>query len=453
MLSDFLRYIEENRMTGKGDRILLAVSGGIDSMVMAHLFTRTCFETGIAHCNFCLRGKESDRDEELVRKFASDNDIIFFSKRFDTKKYAGEKGISIQVAARELRYGWFEEVIKKNGFSRTAVAHNLNDNIETMLINLTRGTGVTGLTGMRPVNNRIIRPLLFATRETISIYCKSKGIKYREDRSNAETKYTRNKIRSLVIPVLREINPSIEATLQKTAERLRDTDDIVTYFMKELKQKILFERDGDTILKLAPLRLYIENSEVLYELTEQYAMTGPLLNDLKNIIAGPSGGRILTETHRILKNRQELIVTPLSGFENESVKIDSIADLRKVPFIASVISINITLNFRIPSDRDTACLDQNKFRFPVIIRRWHMGDYFIPLGMKRRKKLSDFFTDLKYSVPQKERALILESDGMIAWIAGERIDERFRITTDTKRALIIKAQRLKGRGREGGKKG
>jgi tRNA(Ile)-lysidine synthase len=444
MLSDFLRYIEENRMAGKNDRVLLAVSGGIDSMVMAHLFSGTGIETGIAHCNFCLRGKESDKDEELVRKFASDNDISFFSKRFQTKRYAEEKGISIQMAARELRYSWFEEIMKKNRFARTAVAHNLNDNIETMLINLTRGTGITGLTGMKPVNNRIIRPLLFATREMISDYCRSNGVRYREDKSNAETKYTRNKIRGLVIPVLREINPSIEASLQKTAERLRGTDDIVTAFMQELKEKILFERDGDTIIKLTPLKAYIANSGVLYELTEQFGMTGPLLNDLKNIISGPSGGRIFTGTHRIIRNRQELIATPLSGYENESVKIDTIADLRKVPFIDSAISVNITLNFRMPSDKDTACLDQDKLRFPVIIRRWHTGDYFIPLGMKRRKKLSDFFTDLKYSVPQKERVLIMESDGKIAWIAGERIDDRFRITSDTKRALVIKAQRLNG---------
>jgi len=444
MLSDFLSYIEENRMTGKDKRVLLAVSGGIDSMVMAHLFSRTGFETGIAHCNFCLRGKESDRDEELVRKFASENDISFFSKRFNTKKYAEEKGISIQMAARELRYGWFEEIMKKNRFSKTAVAHNLNDNIETMLVNMTRGTGITGLTGMRPVNNRIIRPLLFATRERIRDYCTSNGVRYREDRSNAETKYTRNKIRSQVIPVLMEINPSIEATLQKTAERLRGTDDIVTAFMQELRKKVLAERDGDVILKLAPLRMYIENSAVLYELTEHYGMTGPLLYNLKNIIAGPPGGRIFTNTHRIIKNRQELIVTPMSGFENESVKINTIADLRKVPFIASVINVKITLNLMIPSARDTACVDQDKLRFPVIIRRWHKGDSFIPFGMKRKKKLSDFFTDLKYSVPQKERALILESDGMIAWIAGERIDDRFRITSDTKKALIIKAQRHNG---------
>jgi len=439
MLSDFLRYIEENRMTGKGGRILLAVSGGIDSMVMAHLFSRSRFETGIAHCNFCLRGKESDMDEELVRKFASDNGISFFVKRFDTKKYAEEKGISIQMAARELRYCWFEEIMKKNRFTRTAVAHNLNDNIETMLINLTRGTGITGLTGMRPVNNRIIRPLLFASRDMITDYCKSNGVRYREDRSNAETKYTRNKMRSLVIPVLREINPSVEATLQKTAERLRGTDDIVTAFMKDLNKKIFSDRDGDTIIKLAPLKAYIGNSAVLYELTERFGMTDPLLNDLRNIIEGPSGGKIFTVTHRILKNRQELIVTPLTGFEDETFRIHSIDDLRKVPFIASVISVNITLNFRIPSARDTACLDQDKLRFPVIIRKWCKGDSFIPLGMKRKKKLSDFFTDLRYSVPKKERTLILESDGMIAWIVGERIDDRFRITGETKKALIIKA--------------
>lgn len=445
MLNDFLKYIEKNRMIKEGERVLMAVSGGIDSMVMAHLFCRTGFRTGIAHCNFRLRGKESDDDEKLVRKFAAENDIPVFVKRFATKKYAEENSISIQMAARNLRYDWFTEIMHQHGYRKTALAHNLNDNIETLLINLTRGTGITGLTGMRAEGKGMIRPLLFATREMISRYCTAYGIVYREDRSNAETKYTRNKIRHLVIPVLKEINPAVETTLQETAERLRGTDDIVKAFISDLKKKVITEKDGDVILQLKTLQPCLANPGVLYEITEPYGMTSALLHDLENIIAGPSGGRILTASHRIIKNREELIISPLQANEDKPVIIKTLSSLRKIPFIRSAISVNYTLNLSIPSDKDTACLDYGMVKYPLVIRKWKAGDAFIPLGMKRRKKLSDYFTDRKFSVPEKERALIMESGGIIAWIIGERIDERFRVTENTKKVLVIKAQRMRGR--------
>jgi tRNA(Ile)-lysidine synthase len=445
MLSDFLKYIEENHMIRKGDNVLMAVSGGIDSMVMAHLFIKSNFRTSIAHCNFCLRGKESDKDEELVKKYAADNNIPFFSRRFDTKGYAARSRISIQMAARDLRYRWFEEIRKKNGFNKIAIGHNLNDNIETLLINLTRGTGITGLTGMKPSGHYIIRPLLFATRDRIQDYCIKNRIRYREDRSNAETKYTRNRIRHLVIPVLKDINPSIEFTLHETTERISGINEIVTIFIEKLKQKALTERDGDMVLKLSPLRPYLDNTSILYELTKSFGMTNNLLKDLRNIITGQTGGYIFTDTHRILKNRNELILSARSNRGKEDIvpcKINRIADIRKVSFIKSISSVNITRNFRIPSDDDTACLDYARVKFPLIIRKWKPGDSFYPLGMKKKKKLSDYFTDRKYSIPEKEKAYILESAGKIAWIVGERIDDRFRITPETKRALIIKAQRL-----------
>ncbi len=439
MLHDFLKYIDENRMIRKGDRVLMAVSGGIDSMVMAYLFTRSGSETGIAHCNFCLRGKESDKDEELVRKFAAGHGIPFFSKRFDTKVYAKNNKISIQMAARELRYGFFGEIMKKHGYNSTAIAHNLNDNIETLLINLTRGTGITGLTGMRPAGNNIIRPMLFATREAIENYCRKNKIRYREDKSNAETKYMRNKIRHLVIPVLRDINPSIEHTLNETAERLSGVNEIVSVFIDRLRGEIQTEREDNIILNVNLLRLYLDNPGILYELTKPFGITSPLLKDLKNIIAGRTGGKVLTDTHRIMKNRNELIISPHRCRDNVTFEIDSIKDLRKVPFIESIKSVNITLNIQITSDPHTAFLDEQKVSLPLIIRRWHMGDSFYPLGMKQKKKLSDYFTDRKYSVPDKEKAYILESGGKIAWLIGDRIDDRFKITGLTRKALIIKA--------------
>ncbi len=274
MLDDFAKYIEENHLFGKNDRILLAVSGGIDSMVMAHLFLAAGYKTGIAHCNFCLRPEESDKDEDLVRVFASENHIPFYPIRFETRAYARQHGISIQMAARELRYEWFEKIRTETGFDFIAVAHNLNDNIETLLINLTRGTGITGLTGMRPVSNRIVRPLLFATRRRIADYRDSQNVLFREDKSNAETKYTRNKIRHLVVPVLKEINPSVEETLNETAGRLAGINEIVSSYIGSLRDRISAVKDAEIIFRINELREYLQNSTVLFELFRPYGITG-----------------------------------------------------------------------------------------------------------------------------------------------------------------------------------
>jgi tRNA(Ile)-lysidine synthase len=439
MLNDFLKYIDDNRLIAKGDRVLLAVSGGIDSMVMAHLFHKAGIETGIAHCNFCLRGKESDMDEELVREFANENEIVFFSKRFKTKVYAEQNGISVQMAARELRYNWFEEIRNKNGFSSIAVGHNLNDNIETLLINLIRGTGITGLTGMKQVSNKIIRPLLFATRQSIADYCKTHQIVFREDRSNTETKYMRNKIRHLVIPILKEINPSIESTLIETAERLSSINEIVTDFINDLRGKISKQDFDITTFNINLLQNHLKNSTILYELFKPFGITRSLLDDLYKVIKGRTGAQLFTSTHRLLKNRNEIIISGPTVNDNEIIVVNNLRDLKKHHSISSVKAISISKDYSITSNNETASIDLEKISFPLIIRKWHTGDYFYPLGMTRKKKLSDYFIDRKYSRVDKENALILESGGKIIWIIGERIDNRFRITGSTRKILLIEA--------------
>lgn len=438
MLKDFLTYIKENQLVKEDDRVLMALSGGIDSMVMADLFLKAGLETGVAHCNFSLRGKEADKDEMLVRKFAEDNSIVFYSKRFFTKEYAAKKGISIQMAARELRYTWFEDLMNEKGFNVTALAHNLNDNIETMLINLTRGTGIAGLTGMKPSTDRMIRPLLFATRNEIETYCNTNKIRYREDKSNAETKYTRNKIRHKVIPVLKDINPSVETTLNETALRLSGINDIVSLFINEIRQKVTKKKENVIILNIKLLRPYLINRTLIFELIKPFGITNTTLNDLFNIIDGETGSRIYTISHMILKNRDELIISRLKDKQNEYYEIKNIAELRKVPFVLSAVFARISDIDPIPDDRETACLDSSKLTFPFRIRKWQPGDYFYPLGMKQKKKLSDYFIDLKYSIIDKEKRLIMESSGEIVWIIGDRIDNRFRITPLTKNVLVIK---------------
>ncbi|MDP4221951.1 MAG: tRNA lysidine(34) synthetase TilS [Bacteroidota bacterium] len=437
MLDEFLNYIRKNRLLKKNSRVLLTVSGGIDSMVMAHLFIKAGIKTGIAHCNFCLRGEESDRDEELVRDFSESNRIPFYTMRFNTREYAGNKGISVQMAARELRYEWFETVRKKNKYNCIAVAHNLNDNIETLLINLTRGTGLTGLTGMKPLNDRIIRPLLFATRDKIADYCRENGIEYREDRSNAETKYTRNKIRHLVIPVLKEINPAIEEILNETSKRLAGVQGIVTEYVENIREKISSIRGEQTIFSINRISDLRINQAVLFEIFKPYGITGPLLPDLIRLLAGRPGRQVFTKTHRIVRDRSELIVSTSKISGKKRFEISRIEDFPDVPYILSAEVITGESGFRIPDDNSIACLDYEKVKFPVIIRSWEKGDHFFPLGMDQKKKLSDYFIDRKFSILKKDQVLVMESDGKITWIVGERIDDRFKVTGSTSRILVI----------------
>ncbi len=439
MLDEFLKYIQENKIISKNNRILLAVSGGIDSMVMAHLFIKAGIKIGIAHCNFSLRGKESDLDEELVKELAQRNRIRFFSKRFATGDYARENGISVQMAARDLRYEWFETVRKENKFDSIAVAHNLNDNIETLLINLTRGTGITGLTGMKPVSNKIVRPLLFASREKITKYCIASDIAYREDKSNAETKYTRNKIRHFVIPVLKEINPSIEETLSETAERLSGIQEIVSAYINEVREQVSISKKEVISFDIDKLKGLHSGKAVIFELFKPFGITDATSGDLIRILAGRSGSQVFTRTHRIIKNRKEVLVFPQGSTGSQYFVIKNIKDLSKTPGISGAEIITDLRNFKIPDNRDIGCFDIEKIKFPLIIRNWGNGDHFYPLGMKQRKKLSDYFVDRKFSLLRKEQALVMESDRKIVWIVGERIDDRFKVDGTTTKILMIQA--------------
>lgn len=437
MFEEFVNYIRKNNLFKRQDRLLLAVSGGIDSMVMSHLFIKLGTDIGIAHCNFCLRANESDKDEELVKNFAFQNRIPFYSIRFNTKEHAAKNGISVQMAARDLRYEWFKKIRLENHFDLVAVAHNLNDKIETMLINLTRGTGLTGLAGMKPSGNGIIRPLLFASRQKIAEYCYDNHIDFREDKSNAETKYTRNKIRHLVIPILKEINPSVEETLNETAEKLSGIDEIVSGYIEGIRSQISKIKGTATFFDIEKLKKYQKSKALIFELFSPYGITGSATGDLLRLMTGKTGKQIFTKTCRILRNRDELIVSPLVTNSQENYKINDVEDLLKVPGIKSAGIISAGAGYGIPRKRSVASIDSEKIRFPLIIRGWKRGDFFYPLGMKQKKKLSDYFIDRKYSLIKKENTLILESEGKIVWIIGERIDDRFKVTESTSKILLI----------------
>jgi tRNA(Ile)-lysidine synthase len=440
VIEEFRKYIEENSLFSKSDKVLLAVSGGIDSMAMAHLFLSSGNNVGIAHCNFNLRGRESDKDEIFVRNFALNHNTPFYSERFDTTGFATEKGISIQMAARELRYRWFEEIRVKHNYDFISVAHNLNDNAETFLINLTRGSGIAGLTGMKPKHRFIIRPLLFASRAAIVDYSNLNNVDYREDESNSQTKYTRNKIRHIILPQFREINPSFDTTITDTAERLSEINEIVTEYISEIREKVSVQRSGSIVFRINMLQDLSPKRTILYELFRPYGISKGQLDDVISLIDAKTGTRLITSDYRLLKNRKELIVTHSGDNSDGKIEIETVKDFLKYPGCISAEITKVRPDLKIPESSNIACLDADRISFPMLIRKWKHGDSFYPLGMKQKKKLSDYFIDRKYSIYAKDCCRILESEGKIVWIMNDRIDNRFRITSATKNALFIEVR-------------
>ncbi len=439
MTGRFSRFITDNDLFTADNRVLLAVSGGIDSMVLAHLFMRQGFDFAIAHCNFNLRGTEADEDEAFVKEYAENHRIDFFVKRFDTTGYASEKGLSIQMAARELRYRWFEELRSAAGFDSIALAHNLNDNIETFLINLVRGTGIAGLAGIKPKNEYLVRPLLFASRAEIREYCEKYEVRYREDSSNADTKYVRNKIRHLIIPVLREINPSFENTIEETISRVGDINEIYSGHIAKIRKSLIKELKNSQSVKISDLTSLTPLNTMVFELFRSFGLTRPMVPELIKLATSRTGSHLSTSSYRFIRNRSEILIESIES-ESESSQhmvFNTLEELLAGNFGAKVVQAACSEGFEIPRNATSTCISLNKLKFPVIVRNWKPGDIFYPLGMNKKKKLSDFFIDNKLSMPEKERVLVMESGGKISCIIGIRTDNRFRITKATTKCLII----------------
>ena len=436
MLKQFEQYRKERKIFSGHEKILLAVSGGIDSVVMLHIFKKLKYNIAVAHCNFQLRGKESDGDEQFVINLCKAAGIKLYRKKFRTSAYANEKGVSIQMAARDLRFDWLTSIKEEENFDLLAMGHNLNDNIETIIINLTRGTGINGLTGIRPRSGYIIRPLLFATRQMIREYSKKNNIDYREDSSNIKTKYTRNKIRHNVIPVLQQINPSVLYSIDETSDHLKSAYIIYEQAIESKRQEII-KHDGKTVsfmtselIKLEPLETWI------YELFKDWNFGKQQTEDIIQLIDAETGKQLFSKSHTLTKDRDRLIITPLNIGQHKIITINSAEDFMNCHLIKKY---EVVLREKIDISNDTsyAYLDADLVRFPLTIRKWKEGDYFYPLGMQGRKKISDLLIDMKIPLPEKENVYVLVMKDMIIWIMGLRIDDRFKVTDSTDEVLII----------------
>ena len=435
---EFKAFVDEQRLFFLDVRILLALSGGVDSVVLAELLLELGYTFSAAHCNFHLRGEESNRDAKFVIKWAERKKVKLFVQDFDTYAYMQEKGISLEMAARELRYSWFENLMQENQIDYLLTAHHADDSAETFFINLLRGTGIAGLHGILPKNGNIIRPLLFATRKSILDYAELKNIQFVEDSTNSETKFLRNKIRHRLIPMLKEISPDFDCIIRKNIERLRDTETVFRNTVENVKDEIIIRENENIKISIAELQSLNPMGIYLYEILSDYGFNESVVNNVSMVLDAESGKRFYSKTHCLLKDREYLLIYPIEKEETETeYSIDAEITSIIEPFKAK-IEVLKDLNFiSVPKKANVAMLDMDLLNFPLELRHWKQGDSFVPFGMRKKKKLSDFFTSNKYSLLDKERQWLLCSGDEIVWVVGKRIDDRFKISNSTKSVLKI----------------
>jgi len=440
MQHSFEHYLKEELGIRRDESFLLGVSGGMDSVAMAELFHGSGLRFAIAHCNFRLRGKESDEDELFVRDLARNYRVPFFPVKFATQEEADARGISIQMAARDLRYAWFSSVCDAKGYDYVAVAHHKDDQAETFFINLLRGTGIHGLHGILPVQGRVIRPMMFAGREEIAAFIKSNKLKYMDDSSNASMKYIRNRIRKEVIPLLTSIAPEFPAGLQKTIARIAEAEVIYNQAVDLARKKLLHESHGRHTLALEVIRSLNPQHTLLFEILSPFGFNGEQVVDLLKAI-GKSGSRtFLSPGFRLEKERMQIVI---SKREKETGPGEEVQIKKSDRSVLSPVHLTLkkqkhSPRYQIDTDPSVASLDSDKLEFPLIIRRWKPGDHFHPFGMNKSKKVSDFLIDSKLSAAQKKQTFVMLSGNRIAWIIGHRIDHRFRITRQTENILQAK---------------
>ncbi|WP_243345802.1 tRNA lysidine(34) synthetase TilS [Parabacteroides sp. FAFU027] len=429
-------YIQQNKLLPDGVKVITGVSGGADSVALLHYLKEAGYECIAAHCNFHLRGEESNRDEEFVRDLCGRWDVPLEVIDFHTEKIAAEQKVSIEMAARELRYQWFEELRIQYKAEVIAVAHHKDDSVETFLLNLIRGTGIRGLSGMKPVNGKIIRPLLCVSRQEVEEYIEQNNLSFVHDSTNSETLYTRNKIRLEVLPLLQQFNPSIKETIIQTSCYLSDTAEVYFSEIEKQRRNLIHSVSGKTYISIPELKKSPFAQTILFELLSPFGFNSTVCAEIFESLDGLSGKQFFSTEYRLVKNREELIIDKKKEENEVSITIPSPEEKVRRPFYLS-FDIIPAANFSIPKDKEIGCFDADKVRFPLTLRKWKIGDRFVPFGMKGSKKLSDYFSDRKFSLLQKEEANVLCSGNKIIWLIGERTDNRFRIDEQTTKILVI----------------
>ncbi|MDR0865606.1 MAG: tRNA lysidine(34) synthetase TilS [Candidatus Symbiothrix sp.] len=438
MIQKVRKYIEEQGLLPTPpSKIIVGLSGGADSVVLLYLLHQLGYECIAAHCNFHLRGEESQRDETFATALAAAFNIPFIKQDFDTASVAREKGISIEMAARDLRYEWFEQLRKDENAGAIAVAHHRDDSIETMLLNLIRGTGIKGLTGIKPKNGTIIRPLLCVPKKEILQFATGQKLPYIIDSSNLQDDYTRNKIRLSLMPLLQSLNPSIDLALLRTMENLSEIEKIYNQSIFESETKV-FNREKGTI-DIARLQALPSPEAVLFEILKQYGFGRERIQDIARAMQSQSGKEFYSQGYTLLKDREQFLLSPREQKSGQSVYFIDIHNKE----IHSPVSIHLSFEaispeLEIIKDPDFTYFDAGKLRFPLQIRKWEKGDKFIPFGMKGFQKLSDYFNNHKFSKPEKENTWLLCSGNDIIWIIGHRTDDRYKVNQETKKVCILK---------------
>ncbi|MDX5584794.1 MAG: tRNA lysidine(34) synthetase TilS, partial [Aureibaculum sp.] len=412
---------------------------GIDSVVLVYLLNQLNFDISLAHCNFQLRGEDSDQDEKFVKKLAGQLQLPIFTRSFATTEFAKKEKLSIQLAARTLRYDWFNAIVKKNKLDHILTGHHADDSLETFLINMIRGTGLDGLTGIPERNENILRLLLPFTREQIEKYADENRIDWRNDSSNVETKYVRNKIRHDVIPVLKELNPSLLTSFNKTLQNLKGSRQIIKDSIENLKGMVIIPAEaGIWKIDIKKLKEFNKPQAYLYELLNDFGFKE--WNDIADLLQAQSGKQIVSNTHRLVKDRDFLLLTDIGSTRiKKKEKIYEVSEKDRIVEIEN-FKIEVTYVKTVSIEGKTqnvAFIDRDKLKFPLIVRKWKNGDYFYPSGMQGKKKLSKFFIDNKMSVLQKEKIWLLCSSNEIIWVIGKRLDDRYKAIVTTQNILKI----------------
>ncbi len=463
LVVQFQNSIKQQHLFSPKDKLILAVSGGVDSVVLCELCKQAGYDFIIAHCNFKLRGEESERDEHFVKEVGKKYLVEVLVQDFNTENYALENKLSTQEAARELRYNWFAELVKSqlsivnNELAETSIhhspltiylltAHHADDNNETVLMNFFRGTGLHGLTGIPASNNYIRRPLLGFSKDDLLAFAKELQLEFVEDSSNQSSKYTRNFFRNELIPAISKVYPQVKENLQHNINRFKEIEKLYQFSINELKKKLCRQKGKECHIPVKQLMAF-DNRALIYEIISGYGFSEKQVEEVVKLADSESGKYIHSplSSYRIIKHRHWFIISPVETYESANIIIEE--NDQEILFLLGKLRIdkNAHISFDKPdsyrvstqSFNDTIVIDQKKIQFPLLLRKRKTGDYFYPLGMKKKKKLNRFLIDLKLSTIAKENVWVVESNQRIVWVVGYRLDERFKMEATTKESLII----------------